>query len=218
MSDFKPTDEWILKPGDMLYLPPGIAHYGVALENCITLSVGFRAPSFADIITAFSDDMASKFTSEQRFTDPDLQLQQHPGEISVDALSKIHTIIQSICSDKTAIKKWFGRYITEPRSTESSLEPEIKLSTEEFLNRFREYGQIVRNEYTRFAFISQSDACLLFIDGQEFLLPTDIAFVAPLLCDQRILQYEELENNFTRNDFTSLLTKLYNAGYVTFIE
>lgn len=218
MSTFQPTEEWILEAGDMLYLPPGIAHQGVALEDCITLSVGFRAPSFADIISGFCDDAASQYTNRQRYTDPDLQLQKHPGEITGEALSKVHSIIQAASADTNAINGWFGRFITESKSGEPILEPETKLSKGEFISRFREYGQLVRSEYARFAFINQNGSCLLFIDGQEFPLSKDLAFAAPLLCDQRFLSYNELDNKITINNFTLLLTELYNAGYVTFVE
>lgn len=218
MRDFTPTEEWILEPGDMLYLPPGIAHHGVALEDCITLSVGFRAPSYADIISIFSEDVASKLADEQRYADPDLRLQQHPGEISAEAISKVQNIIQSACSDNAAIGNWFGRYITESKSGEPVLEPEQKLNAEEFITRFRKYGQLERSEYARFAFINQDKINLLYIDGQEFPLSSELAFAAPLICDRRVHSYDELESKLAKNDFTSLLTELYNAGYVTFIE
>jgi len=218
LREFVSTDEWVLEPGDMLYLPPGIAHYGVALEDCITLSIGFRAPSYADIISGYTDDIASQLSNDQRYTDPDLHLQRHPGEITAEALGRIYDIIQNTANDKLAINSWFGRYITESKSGEPITEPDERLDTEEFFALFRKYGQLIRSENTRLAFIDQNDACLLFIDGQQFPLAKELSFAAPLLCDRRVYDFEELGSKFTLNGFTSLLTELYNAGYVTFNE
>ena len=58
LADFEQTDEWVLEPGDMLYLPPRLAHYGIAEDDCMTYSVGFRAPSAAEVLTHFTDFLA----------------------------------------------------------------------------------------------------------------------------------------------------------------
>jgi 50S ribosomal protein L16 3-hydroxylase len=217
LRDFEPTEEWILEPGDMLYLPPGIAHHGVAIEDSMTFSIGFRAPSHADIITGFADSVAINLNDNQRFMDPDLTLPQNYGEISKESLSKVREIIRSSTSDNNAaIDSWFGCFVTEPKSEESVAEPEQTLTTEQFLNLFKEHGKIDRSEYARFAFITQDDACILFIDGKELTLSNELNFVAPLLCNQRQHSYADLKDKLTQSDFTSLLTELYNTGYVTF--
>ncbi len=51
LAQFAPTHEWVLEPGDALYLPPGVAHEGVAIGECITCSIGFRAPRWQDLVT-----------------------------------------------------------------------------------------------------------------------------------------------------------------------
>jgi 50S ribosomal protein L16 3-hydroxylase len=217
LRDFEATEEWTLEPGDMLYLPPGIAHYGVAMENCMTYSIGFRAPAHADIITAFIDSAASELGEDKRYNDPDLSLQQHPGEISHESLLKVREIIRSAASENnTDINSWFGRFITESKSGELVSEPEQILDTEQFINLFQEHGKIKRSEFVRFAFITQKDVNVLFIDGQEFTLTKELSFAAPLLCNQRQHSYAELVDNLAQSNFSSLLTELYNAGYVTF--
>lgn len=100
LKNFTPTDEWILEPGDMLYLPPGVAHYGRALEDCMTYSVGFRAPSHLGILSDlfntpqswFSPQLTHKNGHEILYTDPDLQPCPHPGLVdskAIDALSEV---------------------------------------------------------------------------------------------------------------------------------
>lgn len=65
--------EWTLNPGDMLYLPPLYAHNGVAENDCMTFSVGFRAPSETDIIQGISDHVCSKLDHPEHYHDPDLK-------------------------------------------------------------------------------------------------------------------------------------------------
>ncbi len=217
MRDFQATEEWILEPGDMLYLPPGLAHHGVAMENCMTFSIGFRAPAHADIITGFTDSVASKLGDSLRYSDPDLRLQQHSGEISNESLLKVREIIRSATSDNnSSFDSWFGCFITESKSGEPVTEPEQTLTPEQFLSLFQEHATLERSESARFAFISQNGGNILFIDGKEYPLSVELSFAAPLLCDQRQYSYTKLADKLAISDFTSLLTELYNTGYVTF--
>lgn len=216
MRDFQATEEWILEPGDMLYLPPGLAHHGVAMEDCMTLSIGFRAPAHADIITGFTDSVASELGDDQRYADPDLQMQKHSGEITKESLHKVQGIIHTRTSDKAAINSWFGRFVTESKSGEPVIEPEQTLTPAQFLSLFQEHIMLERNDVTRFAFITQGDANILFIDGREYPLSNELSFAAPLLCDQRQYSYANLADKLAQSDFASLLTELYNSGYVIF--
>ncbi|MEE8379951.1 MAG: cupin domain-containing protein, partial [Gammaproteobacteria bacterium] len=217
MRDFQATEEWILEPGDMLYLPPGLAHHGVAMGDCMTLSIGFRAPAHADILTGFTDSVASKLGDSLRYSDPDLSLQQHSGEISSESLLKVREIIRSTTSDNnSAIDSWFGRFVTESKSGELAIEPEQTLTPEQFLSLFQEHTMLERSDVSRFAFITEDDANILFIDGREYPLTNELSFAAPLLCDQRQHIYANLTDKLAQSDFTSLLTELYNSGYVIF--
>ena len=73
LAQFEPTDEWVLAPGDMLYLPPRLAHCGTAEDDCMTYSVGFRAPSAAEVLTHFTDFLGQFLPDEERYSDPDIQ-------------------------------------------------------------------------------------------------------------------------------------------------
>ncbi|HEY6893489.1 MAG TPA: cupin domain-containing protein, partial [Rhodanobacteraceae bacterium] len=69
---FAPTHAWVLEAGDMLYLPPGVPHHGVAIGECMTYSVGMRAPSRAELLVDFAETFAAEWPEELRFGDPDL--------------------------------------------------------------------------------------------------------------------------------------------------
>ena len=216
MREFQATEEWILEPGDMLYLPPGIAHYGVALEDCMTFSVGFRAPSHADLITGYLDDMAGRLDPDLRYADPDLSVQQHPGEITPAARQRVRDIIRAALADDAALDEWLGRHVTEAKSGHGAEPPETAMDADSLRERLDEEGYLLRSEYARFSFIAKPNGATLFIDGNAFELAEELAYAAPLLCDRRHYEQALLAPHLDRKDFLTLLAILYNSGYVYF--
>lgn len=115
VKDFKAEQEWIVGPGDILYLPPGISHYGVALGNSMTYSVGFRAPSHADIISGVADQILDGLTEDQRFIDVSPHPPLHPGEISADVVAHLRDLMLNMLDKPDQIRQWFGKTMTTPR-------------------------------------------------------------------------------------------------------
>jgi len=89
LREFAPTHEWVLEPGDMLYLPPGVPHHGVALGACMTYSIGMRAPSQAELLVDFAETLAESVPETSRLTDPDLLPSRGDGEIDEAAISRV---------------------------------------------------------------------------------------------------------------------------------
>ena len=125
LSHFEATDEWLLEPGDILYVPPRIAHDGVAVgDDCMTYSIGFRAPSRSELITSFADDLVTEMEDDDRYTDPGLPTQANPGEISPEALAALHAMITEKLADREAFARWFGGYNSTPKYPEIDWAPE----------------------------------------------------------------------------------------------
>jgi len=89
LREFAATHEWVLEPGDMLYLPPGVPHHGVALGACMTYSIGMRAPSQAELLIDFAETLAERVPETSRLTDPDLLPSRGDGEIDDAALARV---------------------------------------------------------------------------------------------------------------------------------
>jgi 50S ribosomal protein L16 3-hydroxylase len=89
LREFAPTHEWVLEPGDMLYLPPGVPHHGVALGACMTYSIGMRAPSQAELLVDFAETLAESVPETSRLTDPDLLPSRGDGEIDDAAIARV---------------------------------------------------------------------------------------------------------------------------------
>lgn len=216
MREFTAMKDWVLEPGDMLYLPPAVAHYGVAQGDCMTFSVGFRAPAKANMITGFAEEVASRLNDAQRYADADLQLQQHCGEITPQSLAKVREILHQALDDETAMARWFGEFVTEPKWEQERPQPDEPYTEAELLETLQHSGYLERSEYVRFAYIETAGETLLFIDGQSHSLPNNVAFAATLLCDRRHLSLELLSPHLDNPAFVNLLCQWLNAGYVFF--
>ncbi|MEQ1674973.1 MAG: cupin domain-containing protein [Candidatus Nitrotoga sp.] len=140
LQRFKPEQEWILSPGDMLYLPPNYAHHGVAEDDCMTYSIGFRAPTYQELAEQFLVYMQDRINLAGMLTDPDLQPQIHPSEISIAMLEKIESIIRQIQWGKGDITHFVGCYLSEPKP-DIFFDPPIRpLSRQRFIQRVQKRG------------------------------------------------------------------------------
>jgi 50S ribosomal protein L16 3-hydroxylase len=215
LREFTPEQEWIVSPGDLLYLPPNVAHYGVALTDCMTFSIGFLAPSHTDMLHDYVSFALSQLDENTRYTDPDLQSQAAFGEISAATLQKIKTMIDNLPTDSALIQQWFGRFVTQARSG-ARLEPlEIAYTAKTW---FAELQHATLRRAARMAFISHTDTATLFIEGQAITLPKSSRAIATLLTQQRDFTYQDLQK-FLKDDFiVKLLIEMTNDGFLYFYE
>ncbi|MGJ8686417.1 MAG: cupin domain-containing protein, partial [Spongiibacteraceae bacterium] len=129
LRDFNSCDEQLLEPGDILYIPPGVSHWGIAEgDDCITLSVGFRAPSHAELLGDWCDEVASHLNESQRYTDPTLSVGANPAEISDTAIAELKHILLSKLDDEKALECWFGEMMTRKLGDSDQQAPTISLS------------------------------------------------------------------------------------------
>ncbi len=164
LADFAPTDEFILDSGDMLYLPPGIAHDGVAVgDDCMTYSVGFRAPARSELIAHWCDHLLATLDDDDRYTDPDLTAAANPGEIDAAAVTRLHDLVIARMTDRAAFARWFGEYTTAQSDAEPSIGDDASLP-DTLIG-----ATLVRNPASRFSFIRRAPGDVtLFVDGASF--------------------------------------------------
>ena len=117
LRDFHPTHDWVLEPGDMLYLPPGVPHHGVAEDHCLTFSLGMRAPSAAELLGDYCDSLAADAPESLRYADPDLQPAKDGYEIDDAAMHRVVEALRQLrMDDPDRFGDWFGGFITTYRS------------------------------------------------------------------------------------------------------
>lgn len=184
LANFEPTEEWVLGPGDILYVPPGFAHNGIAVgDDCMTYSIGFRAPSRSELIAGWAEHVIGGLDDDDRYSDPDLSLQTNPGEITPSALSRLQGMVAERMLDPDAFARWFGEYTTAPKNQEIDWRPEQPIGARELLERIAEGVPLLRNPASRFSFVRCKERGLtLFVDGRAYRCGGATATLAERLC------------------------------------
>ncbi|PEN14316.1 cupin [Longibacter salinarum] len=214
LKDFEADREAVLEPGDMLYLPPRVAHHGVSLDDeCMTYSIGFRAPSHEELIADFMQYAMERIDPDARYGDPDLTVPDEPGEISADALASIRGLLRSLTEDDDTIDRWFGAFVTEPKRDRFAMPLPEDVSAGEIAEAIRSGEGLRRGPATNLAFIPHDDGTAsLFANGSEILLGDEIAFAAPLLTGTEFIPSRELTPHLDDDAFLSLVQHLVNDG------
>lgn len=212
LEDFAPDEEWVLEPGDLLYLPPRIPHYGVALGDCMTYSIGFRAPSRQEIVSGYLEDAIARLDPEDRYGDPDLTPARHPGEIRPEALQKVRAAIRQITEDDRSIDRWFGRFVTKPQRGHRLQPPEEPTTPEGLVSALRKGATLRRKPAARLAFLENGEETVLFAGGRAYDLDAELAFAGPLLADHVTPPAKELAAHLDEAAFAELLATLVNDG------
>ncbi|MDH2916842.1 MAG: cupin domain-containing protein [Gallionella sp.] len=115
LKDFRVEQEWVLEPGDMLYLPPQCAHNGIAEDDCMTYSIGFRTPWYQELAEQFLVYLQDRIEIKGTYADPDLKLQKHPSEIGPEMLQQVAEAIHKIKWDDEDVANFLGCYLSEPK-------------------------------------------------------------------------------------------------------
>jgi 50S ribosomal protein L16 3-hydroxylase len=162
LERFKPEDEWVLEAGDMLYLPPGVAHHGIAETECLTWSIGFRAPSDADIVAGFLDYLGDELAVSGHYADPGARATRQPGAIPPRLLTHASSTLASIRWSRSQVRDFAGRLLTEPKAHVFFAPPPRPLGRTQFASRARSLG-LALDPKSRLAF----SGTMFFMNGER---------------------------------------------------
>lgn len=211
LADFDAQQEWILEPGDILYLPPRFAHWGTGhSEDCMTYSVGFRAPSHAELLANFCDEQLSYIDEQQRFADPGLKHQENPGEIHQEAIDAVQQILSTYVNDRDSLAQWLGRYMTEPKYPQLHDDDSGEDSVKEICERVAN-TEVFRNPASRFAYTEGSKSVELYVDGKSYQCTDNAIAFAKGLCSNTSFTPASLLP-FLTGSAQLLLVELFNQG------
>jgi len=163
LKNFHPEQEFILEPGDMLYLPPHYAHDGVALGECMTYSIGFRAPSYQELGEAFLQFMTDSIDLPGRYEDSDLRVSKNPAEISTAMLERVSTELAKVRFTDDDIAIFLGEYLSEPKNSVFFAPPARSISPDRFVSSAVKRG-VVLSRKTKMLYRGKH----LFINGESF--------------------------------------------------
>ena len=140
LKNFRPVHDWVLEAGDLLYLPPEWAHDGVAVGECMTYSVGFRAAPAQELAEQFLGYLQDNLRLSDRYRDPDLRRQTHPAQIGAAMVDQVADILSGIRWDRRIVESFLGRHLTEPKAHVFFEPPARPLSAARFAAASRKRG------------------------------------------------------------------------------
>jgi 50S ribosomal protein L16 3-hydroxylase len=205
LRHFETAQEWLLEPGDMLYLPPHIAHWGIAVGDCMTYSIGFRAPSAQELVSEFLNYLQEKSGLQAMYADPDLEIKPHPAEIGSGMLAKVGHMLQEVQWNEQDVVMFLGQYLSAPKAHVVFDAPE-PVGEKAFRKALVRQGvALARNSQLLF------HDRLFFMNGEQVIPPA--ACIDPLkaLADRRSLPPGDIDDGLAE-----LLHEWYLAGYLRF--
>jgi 50S ribosomal protein L16 3-hydroxylase len=210
LKHFEAEQEWVLEAGDMLYLPPQIAHWGVSeSDDCMTYSIGFRAPKIQELQHEFLNYLQDHINAQGLYADPDLKIQNHPASISDNMITNVSELLQNITWDKQHVADFLGKYLTEPK-IDVVFEPSKKISQAEFSKRLAQKPLLLSLK-SQLLFTQQH----FYLNGEKLTVPQALNTCMQTLADKRYCDTPALQTNMHAG-LCELLFEHYLAGYVCF--
>lgn len=214
LQTFEPEADEVLGPGDMLYLPPGFAHHGVAVTPCLTHSVGFRSPSAGEVWSSLAVAAARTAEGARLLADPPLAPASNPGAIPDALLERVRAMVRSLDTSDEAIDRWFASFATRLKPGHE-LEPRRKGAPEPkaLLRKLERGAVLARSEEARWAFLPHTnDALLLYVGGTEIVVPAEACALARALAAKRRHEGHELADLVKTPAARELLVHLVAMG------
>ncbi len=215
LQNFDTSQEWLLEAGDMLYLPPHLAHWGIAVSdgtiNCMTYSIGFRAPKNQELATEFLGFMQDQLNQEKLvlngiYQDTDLKLQDHAAEIGREMIAKVSGNLKKIEWSSELIAEFLGTYLSEPKA-DVVFEPNKKMSMRNFSEKLVKIG-IALDLKSKMLFSADS----FYLNGEVTMWIGEPANILTKLADHRHIEASNIQDAL----FMQQLYDWYIAGYLSF--
>ena len=217
LADFELSEEFILNPGDMLYIPPLLAHKGVAMSDvCVTYSVGFRSPSHGDVLTTFADERSMDISADLRIKDHGFAA--NSGEISAADVEGLMQLMRDQITPEN-VAQWFGKHSTEAKHPGLDMAEEAMdlAELDSIINDA--YGVLRVSEGVRLAYTWQGDGGLtLFVQGDALPCPPDATAFVEAIANQWLIAVDELDPLVKKDAAKAMLLILHNQGYLYFAD
>jgi 50S ribosomal protein L16 3-hydroxylase len=214
LANFEPEEEWLLEPGDMLYLPPHIAHDGVAEGECMTCSIGFRSPSTNELTSQFLYWLAERRGDEPAsgknalYRDPDQPAVEHPAQLPAALVERVAGVLAKVRWNDADVSSFVGSYLSEPKSNVVFDSPEKPLDERRFVAQAAKSG-ITLDRRTILLYDSRS----YYLNGEQYLLKEARKWL-PALADNRFLDGKRFVTLSHDSCVTALLHEWYRAGWI----
>ena len=224
LQNFDTAQEWLLEAGDMLYLPPQLAHWGIAVSegktDCMTYSIGFRAPKNQELATEFLGFMQDRLNQDKVvlegiYQDADLTLQEHVAEISSAMIKQVCLNLQKIKWSDKVVAEFLGTYLSDPKAN-VVFDTNKKMSLKIFSAKLVKNG-ITLDLKSHMLFVADAESVTFFMNGEAAKFTSDSAELLKALADKRHLMPSDLSDKVAQNtQLQQQLCDWYLAGYLSF--
>ncbi len=211
LADFREEQSYLLNPGDILYLPPGLAHWGVAQGECTTFSIGFRAPKINDMVSRWADTALEQLSGDMFYSDPGSSRATRAGEIRPEDLKRASKQLHDALKDfDRKPPLWFGELVTEPRG-----EPQPGLANEDTLAALTRPGEtLMLCPESKLAWQMMEPDIAVFANGQSEVFGGPVLGTLLTLCEDWQLTEAALVHALAEPESRRLLCFLINTGAV----
>ncbi|HPU50276.1 MAG TPA: cupin domain-containing protein [Burkholderiaceae bacterium] len=210
LSNFEAQQEWVLEPGDILYLPPLWGHEGTALGECMTYSIGFRAPSRLELLRGFLADCADTVGGpDPRFGDRGLTPTRTPGRLPEPMAQTLSRWLTDWRPGRKEADDYIGRFLTEPKPTVWFEPPARATAAGAWWDDARRHG-LRADRRSRLAYRARR----LFINGESFALPAGASAALRALADKRELPPDALAATPVDSALAQMLHQWFSAGWI----
>lgn len=208
LEDFQCESTHLLGPGDILYVPPGVAHWGVASGECMTYSIGFRAPRMTQILSRGVDSVLENFSTEDFYSDPDLTATNRPGEISKEDSRRAKDQLMAAMSEFEDTR-WFGELVTEPKYDSDFNTSNEGLSLADLRNSETPLGL---SPHSKLAWQQTAGDIAVFANGESKIFGDAVLPTLIVLCGEWLLEDAALRDAWDDSENAALLLYLLELG------
>ena len=210
LNDFQCSQEYVLGPGDVLYVPPGVAHWGIARGECTTFSIGFRAPRLSDMVSRWADRLLEQMDQEVFFSDSHTEVVSRAGDIRPRDLARAMAQLQGAL-DQESDNHWFGDLVTEPRYEPGGDDDDLADARAILSGK---PASVALSPAAKLAWQQEESGIVVFANGEartfaEAVLPSLIT-----LCESWRLAGTELHRALDQADTAGLLDHLLETGSI----
>ncbi|MCP3722840.1 cupin domain-containing protein [Paraburkholderia sp. CNPSo 3272] len=213
LANFQPEEEWVLEPGDMLYLPPHIAHDGIAEGECMTCSIGFRSPSTNELTSQFLYWLAERGADNgdgkpTLYRDPGQPAVAHPAQLPPALVERVGDVLAKVRWSDADVSSFVGSWLSEPKANVVFDAPEKALDEARFVAQAAKNG-ITLDRRTILLYDSRS----YYLNGEQYLLKEARKWL-PALADRRSMDGKRFVTLSHDSCVTALLHEWYRAGWI----
>jgi len=213
LKNFNTEQEWLLSPGDMLYLPPHVAHWGIAVGDCMTYSIGFRAPSAQEFGVEFLNYLQEHKTLLGQYCDPGLSLQDAPAEIGHSMVSTVYQMLEGLKWGAEDVADFLGRYLTEPK-VHILFDAPDEISFNQFKKQMIQFG-IQLSLKSQMLFTKKG----IYLNGECVEAEKGAILYLQLLANARLIENEICREIVDQHaELSNLFYQWYGDGYLIFSD